>query len=110
MTAATPYVDETTTDWYTLALGKEEQPKDWEDFEETLLRHFSAQNLRQAKDHLTRVRQTGTVQDYLWDCKEALAECPGLPKDEKKEIFIDELRLSIALHRRTRTTHHDPEH
>lgn len=30
--------------WYTIALGREEQPKDWEDFNETLLRHFSARN------------------------------------------------------------------
>lgn len=96
VTAAKSYLDERTMDWHTIALGKEEQPEDWEDFKETLLRHFRARNFGQDRDHLGRIRQASTVQEYLLESSEALAECPGLPEDEKKEIFVDCLRRSIA--------------
>lgn len=97
LTVATSYLDERTMDWYAIALGNEGQPKDWEESKATLLRHFSAHNYRQAKDRLGRIRQTGSVQEYLLEFKEALAECPGLPETEKKELFIDGLKPAIAL-------------
>lgn len=101
VTVATSYLDERTMDWYTIALGREEQRKDWEEFKETLLRHISARNCRQAQDHLTRTRQTGTVRDYLSEFNEALAECPGLPEEEKKKTFVNGLRPSIAMNIRS---------
>lgn len=32
VTVAASYLDERTMNWYTIALGREEQPKDWGDF------------------------------------------------------------------------------
>lgn len=62
-----------------------------------MLRHSSARGFTQARDHLTRIRQTGLVQEYLFEFNEALAEWPDLPEKEKKKIFVDGLRPSITL-------------
>lgn len=71
-------LDEKMLDWYAIALGKEEQTQHWSEFKDILLRHYRARNLKQGKDRLANIRQASSIQDYLLEFNEALAECPGL--------------------------------
>lgn len=49
-----------------------------------------------AGDRLTRVRQTGSVQDCLLRFNEALADCRGLADEEKRSVFIQGLQRDIT--------------
>ena len=94
---AVSFFDERITDWFLLALGTVDRPKSWADLKDTLMRHFGANNYRAGVQKLRKIKQSGTIQDYLLEFNVALAECPGLPEEEKKEIFVDGLKPDIAL-------------
>ena len=93
---AVTYLDPKRLDWFTVAIPDNKKPRDWEGLKRLLKCHFGATSERDAREQLLRVKQTTTVQDYLWRFNEAVTDCPTLKEDEKMELFIDNLKAEIA--------------
>ena len=94
---ALSFFNRETMNWYLLSLGRQERPASWPELKEAIQAHFAASNYRAAVRQLRRVKQTGTIQEYLFEFNAAAAECPGLAEEERLEIFIDGLRPELAL-------------
>lgn len=93
---ALTYLDSRRLDWYTTVLSPDRRPRCWEDFKKTLRNHFSSYTAYEARTRLKGVKQSGTVQEYVTSFAEAASECPDLPEDAKRDLFVSNLRTDIS--------------
>lgn len=93
---AVSFLDFERMDWFTVALGDSQRPQTWTEMKEVIRAHFNAVSESEASERVRRVRQVGTVQDYLLRFNKAVAECPHLSEEEKTKIFVVNLKAEIG--------------
>ncbi|XP_010541181.1 PREDICTED: uncharacterized protein LOC104814705 [Tarenaya hassleriana] len=69
--------------------------KDWADVRERITRRFGGRKLGSPFDRLLSLRQTGTVEEYLCEFEELLAQVPHTPEEMVESTFKNGLKPEI---------------
>ena len=83
-------------------IGQEILIDDWNDFKKALIVQFKPVNSRKiARDKLTKLKQSKSVQDYATTFRSLVLEISGISEDEKVDRFIrglkDQIRMEVEL-------------
>ena len=82
--------------WRTQLHGNQSLPANWEEFKDTMQRTFSPINhVKLARDRLSKLRQTYSVQDYVWRFQSLCLEIPDISEGEILDRFVRGLKGQI---------------